>query len=379
MRIGFDAKRATLNFRGLGNYSRGIIEGLLEYSEHHLLLYSQEVKNERALAWLQQNSNKKLQMRMPKSNWEKFFPSFWRSFSILSDLRNDDLDIFHGLSHELPVGIKTAPFKSVVTIHDLIFLRYPEFFPFVDRVAYKNKFSYSTKNADLILAICEQTKLDLMHFLKIDEKKIKVHYQSCDPLFYKILSNEEKDEVLKKYNIKRPYLLNVGGFEERKNQLTLIEAFSSLSNKIEENLILIGNGKKYLDQCKKKVEDLRLSSRVFFLQDIPYSHLPALYQSASLFLFPSLFEGFGIPIVEALFSQTPVMTSFGSAFPESAGPNSAYIDPLSVHEISQKISFLLANKLHREKMITNGYTFVQKFHRKNSTENLLRNYDILFQ
>ncbi|MBC7714011.1 MAG: glycosyltransferase family 4 protein [Rhizobacter sp.] len=376
MRFGFDGKRATQNFRGLGNYSRGLIEGLLEYSEDELFLYTPKVTEERALNWLKENQNPRLQLREPGNILEQAVPSLWRSFSIVNDIKKDQLDLYHGLSHEIPVG--STGCKSVVTIHDLIFLRYPEFFPFIDRVTYKKKFNYSSHNADMVIAICEQTKLDLINFLGVDEKKIVVHYQSCDPVFYNERSFAEKKSLMEKYNFERPFILNVGAFEERKNQLMLIEAFAKIASQVEQDLVLIGNGKSYLEQCKKKVEDLKISSRVHFLSNIPFSELPVFYQTADLFCFPSHFEGFGIPIVEALFSKTPVITSFGSCFPESAGPDSEYIDPLSLTDISDKILKVLNDVSLQDKMISRGHNFVQKFTRKQSTEKLLECYTRLF-
>ena len=379
MRLGFDGKRATQNFRGLGNYSRGIIEGLLDYSEEELYLYSPLVKDARAQQWLKDNENERLILKVPNSTIEQKVPSLWRSFSIIRDLKRDDLDIYHGLSHEIPFGVlSNAKMKTVVTIHDLIFLRYPEFFPLIDRMTYKKKFSYAGLNADMVIAICEQTKRDLVEFLNIDERKILVHYQSCDPVFYVERVFEEKKSLMRKYSFERPFILNVGAFEERKNQLNLIEAFSKIATQVEQDLVLIGNGKKYLEECKKMVEDKKLGHRVHFLSNVPFSELPLFYQTADLFCFPSHFEGFGLPIVEALFSKTPVITSFGSCFPESAGPDSVYIDPLSVQDISDKIVKVLNDVTLQEVMINKGYQFVQKFHRKNVTEKLLECYARLF-
>jgi len=379
MRLGFDGKRATQNFRGLGNYSRGLIEGLLDYSSEEIFLYSPPVKDARALRWLEQNKNPRLTLREPQNIIEKKIPSLWRSFSIVDDLKKDNLDLYHGLSHEIPVGIEGVKCKSVVTIHDLIFLRYPEFFPLIDRITYKKKFSYACKNADMVIAICEQTKRDLIEFLGVDEKKILVHYQSCDPVFYDLKEFSHQKALMAKYGFDRPFILTVGAFEERKNQLALIEAFAKIANQVEQNLILIGNGKKYLESCKKKVLDLGLSNRVFFLSNIPFDELPLFYQTADLFCFPSHFEGFGLPIVEALFSKTPVITSYGSCFPESAGPDSAYIDPLSVDDISKKMLSVLSDVSLQETMISKGYDFVQKFHRKNVNEKLLECYAQLFK
>jgi glycosyltransferase involved in cell wall biosynthesis len=377
MRLGFDGKRATQNFRGLGNYSRGIIEGLLQYSNEEIFLYTPPVKDERAHRWLKENANSKLLIKEPKGTVGKITPALWRSFLITNDLKKDQLDIFHGLSHEIPVDVNKAVKKSVVTMHDLIFMRYPEFFPLIDRMTYKQKFTYACKHADMVIAICEQTKRDLIEFLGVDEKKIVVHYQSCDPFFYDIREFHEQKKLMEKYQFERPFILNVGAFEERKNQLRLIEVFARISHKIEQDLVLIGNGKKYLEECKKKVEELKLKDRIHFLSNIPFTELPLFYQAADLFCFPSHFEGFGLPIVEALFSKTPVITSHGSCFPESAGPSSVYIDPLSIQDIADKITVVLSDVNLQENMIEKGHAFVQKFHRKNVTEKLLECYERL--
>jgi glycosyltransferase involved in cell wall biosynthesis len=380
MRLGFDGKRATQNFRGLGNYSRGLVEGLLQYSNEELFLYSPLVKDKRAKEWIdfQEKSNTRFHLKTPQNFLEQKMSSLWRTFSIVGDLKEERLDLYHGLSHEIPVGISSLSIKSVVTIHDLIFLRYPEFFPFIDRVVYKQKFTYSTKHADMVIAICEQTKRDLIEYLGVDEKKIVVHYQSCDPRFYVDQGTSLKDAVKEKYKLNRPFILNVGAFEERKNQKNLIKAFAKIYKNYEHDLILIGAGKKYRAECVALADELKLGDRIKFLSGVPHFELPAIYQMATLFCFPSIFEGFGIPIIEALFSQTPVLTSHGSCFLESAGPSSEFIDPLSIEEMASALSRILADKIHREIMVTRGYEFTQKFHQKNSTSALLDCYTRLF-
>ena len=230
----------------------------------------------------------------------------------------------------------------------------------------------------MVIAICEQTKRDLIEFLGVDEKKIVVHYQSCDPVFYDLKDFSEQKALMKKYSFERPFILTVGAFEERKNQQALIEAFGKIAGQIEQDLVLIGNGKKYLESCKRKALDLGLENRIHFLSNIPFDELPLFYQTADLFCFPSHFEGFGLPIVESLFSKTPVITSFGSCFPESAGPDSEYVDPLSVADISDKMLKVLNDVGLQENMITKGYEFVQQFHRKNVNEKLLECYSRLF-
>lgn len=375
MRIGFEAKRATHNFRGLGNYSRGLIEGLMQFRPNEeLFLYSPPIKDQRAEEWLRSLS-KNATLKLPQTFLETKLSSVWRSFLLPKDLAKDHLDIFHGLSHEIPYGLKgPQKYKKIVTIHDLIYLRYPEFFPFIDRVVYNQKFKYSTAHSDLVIAICEQTKKDLIEYFGVDEKKIVVHYQSCSPVFYDQLPQDKISKVKEKYNLMKPFILNVGAFEERKNQLGLLEAFASICKQVEEDLVFIGQGKKYKEQVIAKAEELKISHRVHFLKSILHEELPAFYQAAKLFCFPSLFEGFGIPNVEALFSKTPVITSFGSSLPESAGPDSYFVDPLSKSSIASGLQTVLSDKKLQDHMILKGSEFVERFRLEHTTDRLMEIY-----
>lgn len=375
MRIGLDAKRATHNKRGLGNYSRDLIEGLLEYGPQdlELFLYSPPIAAPWANTWLDTLSNK-AHIKLPDTILEKTFSTFWRSFLTADDLKKEKLDIFHGLSHEIPYRLGSQTFKKVVTMHDLIFMRYPEFFPYIDRLVYFQKFSYACKHSDMVIAICEQTKSDLIKLLGVDEKKIVVHYQSCSPLFYQTRTKEEILTIKNKYKLSKPFILNVGAFEERKNQLNLLEAYAMIASTIEEDLVLVGQGKKYKEQVKERIIELKLNDRVHILSSVEHRDLPCIYQAAKIFCFPSLFEGFGIPIIEALFSATPVITSLGSCFPESAGEDSIFIDPLSQIEIADSLNKLLGNPTMQDKMRLKGLAFAQRFHRSHSTAQLLNHY-----
>jgi glycosyltransferase involved in cell wall biosynthesis len=374
MRIGFEAKRATHNLRGLGNYSRGLIDGLVKYHpECELYLYTPPITKPQGLAWTQELPTA-THLRSPESAILKMVPALWRSFLMAGDIEKDKLDIFHGLSHEIPFRLDSLPIKKVVTMHDLIFMRYPEFFPMIDRLVYAQKFRYACKHSDLVIAICEQTKTDLIHLLGVPEKKIVVHYQSCSPQFYGSLTTENLQNIREKYDLRNNFILNVGAFEPRKNQLNLLEAFASIAQKVEVDLILVGQGSPYKEQVAKRIQELNLINRVKILSDVPHADLPGLYQLATVFCFPSLFEGFGIPIIEALFSQAPVVTSLGSCFPESAGPGSEYIDPLSRSSIASGLLKVLQSEEQRKQMIQTGLEYVSRFHLKNSTDQLVQLY-----
>ncbi len=369
MKIGLDAKRVFHNFRGLGNYSRTLIESFGNfYPDHQYYLYTTPYSDKRAINWKENNSN--CIIRTPGTSLGKALPSFWRTFQLKSDLAEDNLDIYHGLTHELPYAVDKLDLLKVVTIHDLIFLRYPEFFPWIDRQVYLKKFKYSCKNADIIISICHQTKDDLIHFLNVPETKIKVVYQSCSPHFYNLAVGKRK--TIEKYLINDEYILYVGAIEERKNVLNLVRAYKQTNR--HEKLVLIGNGGQYLEKVKNEIKLLKLESKVIILNSVPFADLPSLYQSAKLFCFPSLFEGFGIPIIEALFSKTPVLTSIGSCFPESGGPSSIYIDPLDINSIASGIIKVLSDSSLAEQMKLNGFEFVQKFHWKNTSKDLMKVY-----
>jgi len=373
MKIGYDAKRAFHNFRGLGNYSRTLIESFLKYypdNEYHL--YTPSFKDQRSLDWAKKHSKAKI--ITPKFGTNKIMASAWRSLFLTTIVEKDQLDIYHGLSHELPPGIGKSKIKSVVTIHDLIFMRYPEYFPRIDRWVYKKKFRASIEMADKVMAICEQTKIDLIDLLGCPESKIEVIHQSCNPNFYSPKEEFVLAKTREKFNLPEFYILYVGALEERKNALSLVKAFSRLKDHIPHELILVGQGKDYKKEIEKEIINQALQLRVKILDDVTTDDLPAIYQAANLFVFPSFFEGWGVPIVEALFSETPVITSQGSCFPESAGDYAQYIDPYSIEDIAEKIEKVLFDEELQQEMVYHGRVHAEKFHWKNTSSKLMNLY-----
>jgi len=364
MKIGFDAKRAFFNFSGLGNYSRNIIQYLNKFfPDNSYYLYIPK-KNKDFQIEVSQNQH----IVYPNSRMSKRFPSFWRSFWLSPSLEQEELNIYHGLSNEIPFGIHKHQVPSVVTIHDLIFLRHPEWYGSIDRKIYYRKSLYSCKAADRIIAISEQTKNDIIHYYNISPDKIDVIYQGCDPIFYHETSEEEKAGVKNKFDLPSEYILYVGTIEKRKNLLTLVQALHK--GKIQIPLVIVGRQKAYVESVKKYIPDHTLEN-IYFLQNVPNNDLPSLYQMARLFVYPSQFEGFGIPILEALYSHTPVITSKGGCFSEAGGEHSIYVEPGNIDELAGSIQLVLDDQQLRDIMIEKGYQHALKFNEKVIARNVM--------
>ena len=369
MRIGYDAKRIFHNQTGLGNYGRDIVRILTE-SEHmeQLILFNTKRSRLEERVTLGKST-----IVYPKGwFWEKF-PSLWRLLGQWKQIEATNLDGFHGLSGEIPVQFQKKHTPKIVTIHDLIFLSHPHYYNIWDRIIYTLKFRYAAKTADYIIAISEQTKKDIIKFFHIDPDKIKVIYQGCHKVFKKVYTEQEKLDVQKKYGLPDNYIINVGTLQERKNVLQLIKAVRGTHH----HLVLIGKEKSYAKKLYRYVEAHKMEGQVSFLKNIGLHELPILYQKAAVFCYPSICEGFGIPIIEAMFSKIPVVVTKGGCFPEAAGPNSLYIDPNNPNDIRDKLNWIFAHPEESREIAEKGYAHVQQFSDKNVAENLLALYKLL--
>lgn len=367
MKIGFDAKRAFCNYRGLGNYSRNAFSALTEYfPDNEYYLFTPETKQ--AFAGLSFPHSQKI---TPSTS---LFPNYWRSYGCKNEIQKLNLDIYHGLSHELPFGIERTNAKSVVTIHDLIFLTHPQLYPWIDRKLYEKKYYRSAFASDKIIAISQQTKLDLMELWQIPEDKIEVVYQGCSPQFLQSCSSEKLEQVRQTYHLPSQYLLHVGTVERRKNQEVIIHAMKDF--KLGIPLVLAGRHTDYVKDLWAIDADF-VRKNVIFLENFADADLPAIYQNASLFIYPSLYEGFGIPILEALSSRIPVITSEGRCLREAGGDGALYISANDSEHLAEKITKILEDSELYKQMVQQGYLQIQKFTPSAIATNLMNVYNSL--
>ena len=366
--VGFDAKRAFYNHSGLGNYSRNLLNSLIKnYPGNSYYLFTPETKNRVNI-----ENEESYRLIEPKPFIFRQLSSLWRVSYIKNDISNNKVQIYHGLSQELPVGIQKTGVKSVVTVHDLIFLRFPEFYNPIDAKIYYWKLAHACRVADHIVAVSNQTKNDLVRFLMIPPEKISVIYQGCNPIFWKSFKKETLQDVRIKYNLPDRYLLYLGTIEERKNLLGIVKAMH-LKN-ISIPLVVIGRKVDGYFQKVLNYISVNKISNVIFTERISSQDLPGIYQNAECFIYPSFFEGFGIPLLEALVSGTPVITSRRGCFAEAAGPGSIYIDPYSPEEIGEAIIKVISKKEIRDEMIKVGYEYARNFKEENISKKYIKLY-----
>lgn len=383
MHIGFDAKRYFHNSTGLGNYSRTLVNGLARmYPQHQYSLYNPKPSGAYTIP-----ETAAVQEMQPRDWLGKMLPSVWRSRGVVADLKQQGVDIYHGLSHEIPVGIHRSGVRSVVTLHDLIFERYPKQYGTYEVYMHRKKIQYACTHADRVIAISRQTAEDLQNIYKVPSEKIRVCYQSCDPVFARRHSEIKKELILQAHGLPDNFLLYVGSLIERKNLLGILKGMVAAGDALRLPLVVVGAGKGYRLQVNEYVQSQGLQQKVFFLADavgVPPTfslrkteNLSALYQAATALVYPSVFEGFGIPVLEALWSRIPVITSRTSCLPEAGGDGALYIDPASTKEMAAALLQVQDDPALRQQMVEKGWLHAQNFTQEKCCASVMRVYEEL--
>ncbi len=370
LQIAFDGKRAVRNSTGLGNYSRYAIEALsAAYPDHDYAVMSPGGDASRLASILERPD---VCLVEPTKAIDRRFGALWRTFDITGQLADMGVDIYHGLSNELPLNIRRIPsLASVVTIHDLIWRRCPKDYKALDRAIYDYKYRHSAQNATRIIAISRCTRDDLVNDYGIDPAKIDIIYQGVDASFVPA-GEYARIDIRRCYNLPERYIIGVGTIQPRKNQLLTLQALAALDSDI--HLVLIGRRTPYARDIDRYAATHGLQGRLHILEGVPFADLPALYGAATCAAYPSRYEGFGLPIVEALSCGTPVVAATGSCLEEAGGPGAVYIDPDDAEAMADALARICGDSRLRQSLADSGLRYVRRFSAENFARQTMETY-----
>ncbi|RMF22006.1 MAG: glycosyltransferase family 1 protein [Bacteroidetes bacterium] len=355
LRIGFEAKRLFHNPTGLGTYARSLLQGLLQAfprNEYHLFTPRFAEPGPEAAFLRAQAVRIHTPRHAPLQSW-------WRSYAQTRRWKELRLDLYHGLSHELPLGAEKSGLPLVVTVHDLIFLRHPEFFPWLDRRLYAWKCRRACRIARRIVAVSAHTKKDLVELFGIAPERVEVLPPALDARFLQPappLPNHPPFQGLPS-----EFLLFVGGTAPRKNLRGCLQALALLPEGQRLPLVVVGAGTGLPGSLGALVRKEGLERWVILPGRVSQEALHALYARARLLLYPSLYEGFGLPVVEALACGTPVLTSQGSSLPEAGGPGACYVNPHDPEHIAEGLQRLLSDAELYQRLRQAGARHIRRF------------------
>jgi glycosyltransferase involved in cell wall biosynthesis len=357
MRVAFDAKRYFNNRTGLGNYSRSLVHSLAKnFPEHEFILMHEDPKKPLA----------------DFDNLSCFAPKnaglFWRNRGVVNDLREQQIDIYHGLSNEIPIGIGKIKIPSVVTIHDAIFMRYPEYYSSFDRSIYRWKTRYALKNANAVIATSKATAMDLNTFFAFEESHATVIYQPVSDSFSHVEVHASP--------VHGNYFIYVSSFTARKNHGALIEAFARIRKMTDWNLVLAGAGGEMLEKVRNFIRHEKLESRVHIFENVEENALISLLKNASGFVYPSLFEGFGIPLAEAATLGVPIAASDIPVFRELAENAAIYFHPNKFEEIADSMLKLTSPEV-RVELAKNNHLILHKIQEEEIAKQVMAVYKSL--
>jgi len=295
-------------------------------------------------------------------------PAFWTQLGFAGELWKDEPDVLWMPMHNIPF-VRKKNLKTVVTIHDLAFKYFPDYFPKDDLRRLNFLMDAVAKKADKLIAVSESTKRDLLKFYPfLKEENIRVIYHGFDAELYdRKFTVEEVGKILSKFKIqsagrRTKFLLYVGAIQPRKNLETLVRAFN-LVKKTQLNLKLVLAGEKawLFEETMKEIERSPNKNDILLLGNVSFADLPILFQSAEAFVFPSLYEGFGIPVLEAFASGTPVITAKNSSLPEVGGEAALYFEEKDEQDLAEKINSVLNDKNTGEVHVSKGKEQLKKF------------------
>ncbi|GMR19027.1 MAG: glycosyltransferase family 1 protein [Patescibacteria group bacterium] len=358
MKIGIDAQTLIKRSAGVTYYTQGLLEEI----------FKQDKKNRYDLMFF----GRKPEHMLGKGSsftykYQRFFPYKFFRYATYAGLGVPllPLEAFFG-RHDIyffPDFVEYPHWtgKSVVVIHDLSFLKVPQYVAKFNEIFLRRFVSVSAKRADHLIANSEYTKQDIVNTYKISEDRVTVAYPGVDRKKFKPASKPQIEKVKEKYGLEKPFILYLGTLEPRKNIVSILKAYANLESRGDFNLVLAGKKGWMYNEIFRQVEDLGIEEDVIFTGFVPDEDKPVLLSAAEVFVYPSFFEGFGMPVVEAQACGTPVVTSNTTSLPEAAGGAALLVDPHQVDGLKGAVERLLSAAELRENLSAKGLENAKRF------------------
>lgn len=369
MRIGFDVTPLCTSRSGVGTYTNNLLEHLGQLPKTEILLLAHYIAHgmrldDRSVSSIVDSANRNF--RLNKTFWmQAVLP--WN----LLGLRTDICHFTNG------VASFWTPCPTVVTIHDMTLWKFPQYHYHRRLLAMRPFITLAARRAAAIIAVSQATKLDVIRTFGVDESRVHVIHEAPAPQFRPLSSMEILEPVRRRYNLTGRFVLYVGTIEPRKNLVRLLEAFAHLRNadNLRHTLVLVGDRGWKDDAVFAAVERLALDGAVRFLGYVPIDDLVVLYNLADVLVFPSLYEGFGLPVVEAMACGTPVITSPNGSLKEVAGTAAEYVNPMDIESIAEGLRGVLQDQSRREELRSRGLAHVAGFSWDTAARQTLRLYE----
>ena len=300
----------------------------------------------------------------------------WEQLTLPSIIRQRHIDVLHSPANVLPERLPRSC-AGVVTLHDLAFMRFPNILKRSKRLYHRTFTIRSLQRATMVITDSDSTKQDAIELVGVPAERIQTVYLAVDPRFSNEIKAEELEAFRQKQALTKGFLLYLGTLEPRKNITTIIEAYAQLRQKyaIEEKLVLAGGKGWFYDAIFEKVQKLGLESEVMFPGYVADSEQALWYSAASAFAYPSLYEGFGLPVAEALSCGTPVVTSNVSSLPEAGADIALCVDPQNVEAMAEVLYKALTDAAYRQKCRTMAPTVAQRFSPQRMVEQIIAIYE----
>ncbi|XIG84897.1 hypothetical protein C1N86_11655 [Priestia aryabhattai] len=371
MRIGIDGRKLSENKTGIGNYLENILEEILNLDqENEYVIFTDKPVNKefenRNVNYVVINNFKSI---IPIT---QIYRPIWLNILLMKHLKN--IDIFWGPDFLSPLGFSGK--KTLITIHDLAFIDVNEHHSKFHAMYFKTFLKFNLRKAPNVLTVSQYSKKRILeHYPEVSAEKVNITYCSYNSKQFNIeFDTQHAEKIRKIHQLPRNYMLFVGTTTARKNLVNVVKSIAYLSEKNVDvlDLVVVGARGNGLKELIKLVKELKIDSKIHFLGYVDDCDIPYIYKLADLFLFPSLYEGFGIPLLESMSTSTPIITSSTTSLPEVAGDAAIIVDPYSYTEIGNAIELVLDSSTLKEELRAKMSTQINKFSWQESAKQFLK-------